>query len=144
VAQMKWFKPAEFACKDGTHYPEEWVDTRLRPFIEGVLDPIREAYGEPLVVTSGYRTKFWNHAVGGARDSRHMHGDAADIAPKLATRTKVKELRDLVKQMEEEGKLPLLGGFGAYERWIHVDTRPRKGNGEVALWVGNGIGSEKT
>ena len=140
---MKYFQPREFRCKDGTEYPASMVDAVLAPFVEGVLDPIREEFGAPLVVTSGYRTRSWNHIIGGAARSRHMAGDAADIAPAMATRDRVKALRNVVYDMERAGRLPALGGFGAYVGWIHVDARPRKPDGKLALWVGRGIGSEK-
>ena len=44
------------------------------------LDQIRKACGLPLVVNSGYRCAKRNAAVGGAPESRHLIGCAADIA----------------------------------------------------------------
>ena len=43
------------------------------------LDQIREEYGLPLSVSSGYRCTELNRAVGGAKTSQHMKGQAADI-----------------------------------------------------------------
>ena len=43
------------------------------------LDQIREEYGLPLSVSSGYRCPELNRAVGGAKTSQHMKGQAADI-----------------------------------------------------------------
>lgn len=43
------------------------------------LDKIREEYGLPLSVSSGYRCPELNRAVGGAKTSQHMKGQAADI-----------------------------------------------------------------
>lgn len=43
------------------------------------LDQIREEYGLPLSVSSGYRCQELNRAVGGAKTSQHMKGQAADI-----------------------------------------------------------------
>jgi hypothetical protein len=51
----------------------------LTTLIENLLDPIREMWGGPLTVNSGYRCPELNHAVGGASRSAHLRGEAADI-----------------------------------------------------------------
>lgn len=45
-----------------------------------VLQPLREAIGEPLTISSGYRCPALNKAVGGVCNSQHVAGQAADIA----------------------------------------------------------------
>ena len=47
---------------------------------ENVLQPLRDAWGEPLKVNSGYRCKALNAAVDGVPTSQHVKGEAADIA----------------------------------------------------------------
>lgn len=44
-----------------------------------VLEPLREAMGEPIKISSGYRCEKLNAAVGGAANSQHMKGQAADL-----------------------------------------------------------------
>lgn len=44
-----------------------------------ILQPLRNAYGKPIIVTSGYRSPELNKAIGGAKNSQHMRGQAADI-----------------------------------------------------------------
>lgn len=44
-----------------------------------LLDPIREFIGEPVVITSGYRSEQVNKAVGGVHNSQHRKGQAADF-----------------------------------------------------------------
>ena len=44
-----------------------------------VLQPLRDAWGEPLHINSGYRCPKLNAAVGGAPTSQHTKGEAADI-----------------------------------------------------------------
>jgi hypothetical protein len=45
-----------------------------------LLEKMRHELGDvPMAIDSGYRTPDWNRHVGGAADSRHMHGDAADF-----------------------------------------------------------------
>lgn len=54
---------------------------RLQFLALNVLEPLREAWGAPIVVTSGYRSPAVNKGVGGANNSQHMRGMAADIRP---------------------------------------------------------------
>lgn len=51
----------------------------LKALAENVLDPLREWYGRPILVNSGYRCPQLNRLVGGANNSQHMKGEAADI-----------------------------------------------------------------
>ena len=44
-----------------------------------MLDPLREWYGKPITVNSGYRCPELNVAVKGSKTSQHMKGEAADI-----------------------------------------------------------------
>lgn len=52
---------------------------RLYYLMENCLDPIRQAWGKPIGVNSGYRSYRLNLAVGGAKNSQHLTGEAADI-----------------------------------------------------------------
>lgn len=64
--------------KGGSRVPESpYVVTRIRDLCKA-LEPIRKALG-PMHITSGYRDLISNHKVGGARNSRHLHGDAIDF-----------------------------------------------------------------
>lgn len=47
--------------------------------VTNVLDNLRDGWGHPIIVTSGYRCKELNVAVGGTRNSQHLKGQAADI-----------------------------------------------------------------
>ncbi len=51
----------------------------LHQLIDQVLDPVREIHGGPIVVNSGFRCKELNQAIGGAPNSQHITGQAADI-----------------------------------------------------------------
>ena len=72
---MKHFEMGEFACKHCQQLPRGGMDTRLLD----VLDKMRERLGEPLVVSSGYRCPTHNRNSGGASQSYHMKGMAADV-----------------------------------------------------------------
>ena len=51
----------------------------IADLVTNVLDRLRSEWGRPIIVTSGYRCKELNAAVGGARNSQHLKGQAADI-----------------------------------------------------------------
>jgi hypothetical protein len=55
------------------------VEARLEQLVEWILDPVRELWGAPIEVNSGYRSPELNAAVNGAVNSQHMLGEAADI-----------------------------------------------------------------
>ena len=55
------------------------VEENLRALVDEVLDPLRERYGKPIYVNSGYRCPELNRLIGGAIKSQHMRGEAADI-----------------------------------------------------------------
>lgn len=59
--------------------PTEAVKKNLTALVDKVLDPLREAWGQPIIVSSGYRCPKLNRAVGGVASSQHTLGQAADI-----------------------------------------------------------------
>lgn len=52
----------------------------VKALVLEVLQPLRDAWSEPLHVNSGYRCQKLNEAVGGVATSQHCRGEAADIA----------------------------------------------------------------
>ena len=82
---MKYFSIKEL-CKSSTakklnidNTPSAKIKENLTVLIEKCLDPIREAFGGPIMVTSGYRCYQLNAACGGSPTSAHKLGQAADI-----------------------------------------------------------------
>ena len=89
-----------------------------------ILQPLRDAIGRPVRITSGFRCPKLNKAVGGATTSRHLSGQAADIAVKSDAEGKA--LFDLLRQNKwvdlclwERSKA------NPRKRWIHVQWRER-------------------
>lgn len=82
---MKYFSFQEMERSDtavryaiDNSIPENLKNNVAR-LVDNVLDPLREAWGRPLTVSSGYRCPALNRAVGGSATSHHMKGMAADI-----------------------------------------------------------------
>ena len=61
--------------------PTEEIKEHLSELVENVLDPLREAWGGPIIVSSGYRFPELNQKVGGSKTSSHMSGYAVDLVP---------------------------------------------------------------
>ena len=112
------FRVREFDCKgsDVVLLDEELVV---------LLQCIREHFGKPVHITSGYRTAEHNAAVGGSKSSQHLLGRAADIQVRGVS------VEDVAAYAES--LMPAWGGVGRYPvkagratGWVHVDTRQNK------------------
>lgn len=108
--------------------PTEKIVDNLQALVDNVLDPLRLAWGRPVIVTSGYRCPKLNKAVKGASNSQHTVGQAADIRTVSDHRDdNMKLLRCLI-----ESKLPFDKLIAEYvdnqgrPDWIHVSFSPLK------------------
>lgn len=106
------FKVKEFASKDGS---DTVFVAELLPV---VLESIRNFKGKPLHINSAYRTDAHNAAVGGAAQSQHTRGMAADVWMEDVTAKELARIARLV--------MPDWGGVGIYSWGIHIDTRAEK------------------
>lgn len=143
LADGRWFKVEELRCHDGSGYPEAF-DDRL-PELMALLDAIRDAWGGPLQVVSGYRSPAHNAALiaaddaqgvhGVASGSQHVEGRAADLRPIGQGDASV--LYRVIRGAYEAGKLPQLGGVGLYPRsnWVHCDVF-HAADGHLRTWLG--------
>lgn len=56
------------------------VRDAIKALVDTVLQPLRDAWGKPLHINSGYRCQELNREVGGVPTSQHVKGEAADVA----------------------------------------------------------------
>lgn len=94
-----------------------------------ILQPIRDEWGQPIVVSSGYRCTKLNTMIGGVKNSQHILGQAADI--KAANPADNGKLHALIKRMIKQGKIKvgqLIWEYGTKKapKWVHVSL-PRVG-----------------
>lgn len=81
----------------------DWDDIpRLQELCLLVLDPLREAWGQPLIVSSGFRTPELNVVVGGVPASAHIIGCAVDVKLASWSKRSLSELYNLIVQMVED------------------------------------------
>lgn len=97
--------------------PDQTVTNNLTKLIEAVLDPLREWYGKPIIVNSGYRCEALNKAIGGAKSSQHMLGEAADIT--VGSKEENEKLFNYIKDNLEFDQLINESDFS----WVHVSYR---------------------
>ena len=94
-----------------------------RRLCNDILEPIRQRYGKPIIVTSGYRCPLLNKRVGGAKNSDHRYASAADLKAKDGNN---KELWDIIIQMIKEEKLSCRQLINEYNlSWIHISQNNR-------------------
>ena len=112
---------SDTAAREGidNKIPKEYLGNVLQ-LIEKVLDPLREKYGKPIIVTSGYRCPALNKAVGGSATSDHMKGCAADIHGAPNTKAENKRLFYMIQSLGLDfDQLIDEKGFS----WVHVSYR---------------------
>lgn len=105
----------------------------LQQLCENVLQPLRNHLGKPVVINSGFRSQAVNMAVGGANNSQHMKGEAADI--KCKDYPYAKEIYTWIMDnlkfdqviLERKGK----------SVWVHVSFRTNGKNRQQALTMLN-------
>lgn len=102
---------------DNTPTPE--ATRNLTSLVDNVLDPLREAWGKPLYINSGYRSPALNKAVGGVATSQHVTGQAVDItaSPKSDNSKLFKLIESLNLPYDQ---LIWEKGNDQYPDWIHI------------------------
>lgn len=112
VKLTKNFKSTEFDCKGKKCCSKTPLDIEL----VGYLQVLRNYFGKAIVINSGYRCQKHNKSVGGAKNSRHTQGMAADIVVKNVKPLKVAQFAEMIG----------IRGIGLYDNFVHIDTRTEK------------------
>lgn len=113
-----YFWRSEFRCKGCTNESPCWrggTDTADVELID-VLNGIRSHYQKPVIINSGHRCPEYNKRVGGARNSQHVYGRAADFVVQGVDPAEVYAWCDTWHK----------GGLGKYDTFTHIDTRNYK------------------
>jgi uncharacterized protein YcbK (DUF882 family) len=111
----KNFRLKEFHSSDGADMPRSVYNNIKKLAVE--LQKIRDVWGEPLHVNSGYRSPELNKKVGGASKSFHMLGMAADLSCKG---WRGKDIAVSIMQQIGLGTI-YNGGVGTYKTFVHYD-----------------------
>lgn len=98
--------------------PTQEVERNLTALVDNVLDGVREIYGKPITVNSGYRCPELNKAVGGSATSDHVKGFAADITG--GSKEENERLFNIIKHNFHFSQLIDEKNFS----WVHVSYNP--------------------
>lgn len=128
---MKYFTIKEL-CHSATavqrgldNTPTAEVISNLTQLVNNVLDPLREKYGKPIKVSSGYRSAAVNRSVNGATSSQHRLGEAADIT--VGSKEGNKLLFDIIKKELPFDQLIDEKNFS----WVHVSFREGRNREQI-------------
>ncbi len=110
------FLVSETAARRGiANEPTPEIIDNLRRLCQLVLEPLRFKLARPVVITSGYRSRALNRAVGGSLTSHHMQGRAADlIVPGMTPLA--------VCPAANQSKLPCVQIIHEFGRWAHLSV----------------------
>lgn len=100
--------------------PSLEIKEHLKELIEKLLNPIREAWGGPILVRSGYRCPELNAKVNGVKTSVHLRGYAADLVPGNGQRSKFIKF---VQSYLRNNNVPFDQCINEYNMWCHVGLK---------------------
>ena len=103
--------------------PEDWEIDNLRAIAENVFQPIRDHFGVPVGVSSGYRSKKLNKAIGGSKYSQHMIGEALDLDADIYGRITNADIFNYVKENLEWDQMIWEFGDDEEPNWVHVSYK---------------------
>lgn len=116
IKELTKSSTAEAKGIDNTPTPE--VERNLTALVDNILDGVREIYGKPITVNSGYRCPELNKAVGGSATSDHAKGFAADITG--GSKEENERLFNIIKHNFHFSQLIDEKNFS----WVHVSYNP--------------------
>jgi len=149
------FQLKQFLCKQEDGYPKYIVlHERLLLKLQIILERVNEKgyYANTFHIMSGYRTPFYNRAIGNVQYSRHVYGDAADIFIDMRPPYGMMDdlngdgkidhrdaavIYDIIEELyPQKWYKPYIGGLGLYRErpgvrgpFVHIDAR-----GNRARW----------
>lgn len=126
VQLSKNFESTEFDCKCKN---KTCTTTEIDPKLVEYLQKIRDYFGKAVTINSAYRCDEHNKSVGGANQSKHKFGQAADIKVSGVKPLKVAQYAEFIG----------IKGIGQYSNFVHIDTRTNK-----FFWYGNEQSSRST
>lgn len=98
---------------------------------ESVFQPIRDYFGVPLAVSSGYRSEALNQRIGGSKSSQHMQGKAFDLDAHIFGKITNKEIFDYIKDNLDFDQLIFEFGTDEEPDWVHVSYNKGNNRGQI-------------
>jgi len=99
---------------------DEWIIQNLKAIAEHVFQPLREAFGCPIYVSSGYRGPELNRAIGGSLRSQHMEGRALDLDADVYNGCTNAQIFNYIKENLDFDQIVWEFGTEDNPDWVHV------------------------
>ncbi len=109
--------------------------SNLMAIAQNVFQPVRDHFGKPIAITSGYRSKALNDLIGGASGSQHSKGQALDLDADVYGGLENHQLFNYIKDNLEFDQLIWEFGDDENPAWVHVSYKASNNRGEVLSCV---------
>lgn len=99
------------------------LTSNINELVNNLLDPLQEAWGSDINVTSGYRCDALNRSIGGSTTSAHSYAYAADLVP---TNGRIEEFKDFVMHWLYDNKKVFdqyINEYSGSSSWVHIAIR---------------------
>lgn len=115
--------------------PDQDQIAALTALCQNILEPLRQHFGAPVIVTSGFRSPAVNSHFGGEPDSQHLFGQAADIHIQGIANADIWRQIDSEMTFDQVIAEELQETDGA-AGWIHVSFRVDRARGSAISYMG--------
>lgn len=100
--------------------PDEEQLARMKKLAENIFQPLREHFGVSIGISSFFRSAELNQAIGGAKSSQHMTGEAMDIDADIYGKLTNKVIFDWIVENVDFDTIIWEFGNNDEPAWVHV------------------------
>ena len=109
---------------------------------EKVFEPIREHFGVPIHISSGYRSAALNRAVKGSASSQHCRAEAMDIDADRYGKVTNKEIFDYIREHLDWDQMIWEFGNDSQPDWVHVSFKDTGNRRQILKAIKEGASTE--
>ena len=109
----------------------------LKALAENIFQPLRDYFGVPIAVTSGYRSASLNGIIGGSSTSQHCKGEAIDLDADVYGNLTNAAIFGYLKEHTDFDQL--IWEFGKEPKWLHVSYNKDKNRKQVLVTKKRGV-----
>ena len=114
--------------------PNEEHVKNMQALAENIFQPLRDYFGVPIHISSGYRSEALNKAIGGSKSSQHCKGQAMDIDRDGYSQPNNAQIFEYIKNNLDFDQMIWEFGTQQNPEWVHVSHK-RDGKNRAELLV---------